>query len=230
MAAGNGMRLRPITDDFQKCLLPVDGKPMLEWWLDAAFESECFDKVYVNLHHMAEQVEEWLSFYSKKKHRKVFRIDERRRLLGTAGTLLHKADVFSDFMIAYTDTFCWDVFTRLPRIMAKWDRLSKYYSAGLVTFDPPGDRSTGNMLVGEDGVVREFSEKKSDSGVAWAGIMFAGKGFIGKIRNDDVDLAGDVLPRMSGEMVVVHHAEAYDIGRGVEHYERFQRDFKKPGV
>ena len=35
LAAGVGSRLRPITDTIPKCMVPIDGQPMLDIWLDA---------------------------------------------------------------------------------------------------------------------------------------------------------------------------------------------------
>ena len=32
--AGNGVRLRPYTEDLPKCLLPVAGKSILDWIVD----------------------------------------------------------------------------------------------------------------------------------------------------------------------------------------------------
>ena len=35
LAAGVGSRLRPITDTIPKCMLDIDGRPLLDIWLDA---------------------------------------------------------------------------------------------------------------------------------------------------------------------------------------------------
>lgn len=222
------MRLRPLTNDVQKCMLPVGGKPILEWWLDACFDSECFDQIFVNIHHMAPQVEGWITLYSEAKGRRINIIDEREALLGTAGTILKHGDRSTDFMMAYTDTFSMDFFCRLPRIMDDWSKLSKAIVVGLITFTPPGDGSTGNLIVDKDDMVTSFSEKTTNKGLAWAGMMIARRAFFNFMERADKDMAKDVLPRLVSRMMAIDHVVAYDIGRGVECYEQFNRDFKKP--
>lgn len=219
MAAGNGMRLSPITDNFQKCLLPVHGKPILEWWLDAVFKSNCFDKVFVNVHKCADEVEKWLTGYTLRSGYIVRTIDERTKLLGTAGTLYWYLDD-SDFMVAYTDTYCEDFYTYIEQSVSAFEDLPKKILVGLVSFDSPEDGSAGMIITDSLGNIVEFRDKSDIGSVAWAGILFGKNKFLLQIKEEDVDLARDVLPRLCGRMRILSHTKAYDIGRGIEHYEK----------
>jgi len=224
-AAGNGLRLRPLTDDIQKCMLPVKGKPMIEHWLDAIFASESFDKVYVNVHYKSSQVISWLKYYCAEKSRKVFVIDETMRLLGTAGTLFYHAELHEDFMSVYSDTYSEEIFRRLPRYCEVFSKDTVDMSAGIITFNKPDDKSTGNLTVNKYGIMSAFSEKQDKKGVAWTGVLFGRPDFFDYIEKGDTDLAYNVLPRLVGRTRVLDHVEAYDIGRGVEQYEHFKRSF-----
>ena len=59
LIAGLGTRLRPLTDSVPKCLLPINGKPLLGIWFDklvAAGVSE----VLINTHWLADQVTDYI--------------------------------------------------------------------------------------------------------------------------------------------------------------------------
>jgi bifunctional UDP-N-acetylglucosamine pyrophosphorylase/glucosamine-1-phosphate N-acetyltransferase len=58
LAAGLGTRLRPHTLTTPKPLLPVRGRPILDWTLAALPES--VERVVVVTHHLADQVEDYL--------------------------------------------------------------------------------------------------------------------------------------------------------------------------
>ncbi len=60
LAAGLGTRLRPLTDRVPKALVPVGGVPMLERIARRLIEAGT-DRLVVNVHHHAEQVERFLA-------------------------------------------------------------------------------------------------------------------------------------------------------------------------
>ena len=59
LAAGNGTRLRPITDKIPKCLVPIQGMPMLAIWLELCKEIG-ITEVLINLHAHADVVRTFL--------------------------------------------------------------------------------------------------------------------------------------------------------------------------
>ena len=60
LAAGLGTRLRPITDTTPKCLVPIHGKPLLEYWLDLLL-SAGIDRILINTHYLAEAVRDYVA-------------------------------------------------------------------------------------------------------------------------------------------------------------------------
>ena len=59
-AAGLGTRLRPITDNMPKALVPVAGVPMLERVIMKLASQGC-DSFVINVHHFASMIEDFLS-------------------------------------------------------------------------------------------------------------------------------------------------------------------------
>jgi len=55
LAAGEGRRLRPLTDTTPKCLVPINGKPLLALWLELCRKHR-ITEILINLHHLHEKV------------------------------------------------------------------------------------------------------------------------------------------------------------------------------
>ncbi len=228
MAAGLAVRLRPITESYPKCLLRVrGGSPMLEHWLCSCLAAGAFENIFINVHHCADKVEDWIAkfkvraerLYGKKSVQSIKIIDETAGLLGTAGTLFWHADTTEDFFMAYTDTFSSAVFHDLGTMAKNWRDNPDNPLAGLITFNLPKDGSAGAIEADFMGTVQSFHEKGKTGLVGWAGMMFARKDFMNHILKEDKDLARDVFPRLCGRIRVLAHVEAYDMGRGVDEYE-----------
>ena len=60
LAGGYATRLQPLTDDLSKCLLPVGGRPMVDWILDSLRAVTEIDEVHlVTNHRFAPDFERW---------------------------------------------------------------------------------------------------------------------------------------------------------------------------
>lgn len=60
LAAGYATRLYPLTENFPKPLLPIKGKPIIDWLLDDADKSVMISQyVVVTNHRYAEQFKKW---------------------------------------------------------------------------------------------------------------------------------------------------------------------------
>lgn len=57
LAAGRGMRMRPLTDHTPKPLLTVHGKPLMQWPMEALLRGG-FERVVVNTAWLGEQIEQ----------------------------------------------------------------------------------------------------------------------------------------------------------------------------
>ncbi len=87
LAAGLGTRLRPLTYEITKPMVPVLDRPVMEHILDLIDRYE-FDGVIANLHYFPETIREHFG------ERIAYRFEEE--LLGTAGGVRACADFFGD--------------------------------------------------------------------------------------------------------------------------------------
>ena len=110
LAAGLGTRLRPITDDIPKALVPVGGVPMLER-VARRLVAAGVDRLVINVHHHAEKVIQFVD------ERDSFGIDTRISeepggALETGGGLLYARDHFREDAPFFLHNV--DIITRVP--------------------------------------------------------------------------------------------------------------------
>lgn len=101
-AAGYGERLRPLTDKLPKALVPVAGRPMIEYPL-LLLRHYGITEVIINLHHLGEKIEEHLRDGKKLGLKIVY--SEEKELLDTGGGLLKARPFLSDsnFIVINSD-------------------------------------------------------------------------------------------------------------------------------
>src|SRR5258708_5794750 len=88
LAAGLGTRLKPLTDLLPKCLAPIRGRPLLEYWLRLLFDAGV-RRALVNTHHHADLVRRYI-LSGPWRGRVVLAHEDS--LLGTGGTILANGD------------------------------------------------------------------------------------------------------------------------------------------
>ncbi|MDQ1239811.1 MAG: mannose-phosphate guanylyltransferase [Thermodesulfobacteriota bacterium] len=108
LAAGLGTRLRPLTEKMPKCLMPLAGRPLLDWtlrWVGRCGVTQCV----INLHYLAEQVQAFVG--DGKQYGLHAEYSFEPELMGTAGAV-RKVSAFFDepFFVIYSDNFSqWDL-------------------------------------------------------------------------------------------------------------------------
>ena len=84
LAAGLGMRMRPLTERTPKPLIEVAGKALIDWGLDSLERAGVAEAV-VNIHHLPDQMRAHLA---KRKAPRVVISDETDRLLESGGGIV----------------------------------------------------------------------------------------------------------------------------------------------
>ncbi len=92
-AAGLGTRLRPLTDTRPKALVSVGGHPLL-WHVLSKLSAAGYERVVVNVHHLADQIEDYLRVNDFGLD--VLVSDERTELLETGGGIKHARHFFDE--------------------------------------------------------------------------------------------------------------------------------------
>lgn len=84
-AAGLGTRLKPLTDSRPKALVPVAGRPLLQWQIERLKAFGITD-IIINVHHFGQQIIDFLKAHSNFGC-SILVSDERDELLDTGGGL-----------------------------------------------------------------------------------------------------------------------------------------------
>ena len=108
LAAGFGTRLRPLTNNIPKCLVPINGKPLLEIWLDK-LTNIGIKEFLINTHYLSEKV---VDFINQSRYKNNCKVVYEKKLLGTAGTLLSNLSfIENECILIHADNYCEDHLT-----------------------------------------------------------------------------------------------------------------------
>jgi mannose-1-phosphate guanylyltransferase/mannose-1-phosphate guanylyltransferase/phosphomannomutase len=149
LAAGLGTRLRPLTYEITKPMVPVLDRPVMEHIVDL-LDRHGFDRVIANLHYFPDSIREHFG------DRMEYRFEPE--LLGTAGGVRACAEFFGDepFLVISGDALTDIDLTALANRHAQTDGI-----ATLAVKQVPDTREFGVVLHDREGRITGFQEKPS---------------------------------------------------------------------
>jgi mannose-1-phosphate guanylyltransferase/mannose-1-phosphate guanylyltransferase/phosphomannomutase len=165
LAAGYGTRLRPVTYTLPKPIVPLCGQPLIAWAVESLLAFGVRDFI-VNLHHLPEPIERFLS---ERFHDLHFEFSYEPEILGTGGAvrnvrplLEHDAELF----LVNGDTIQFPPYDALRAVR------NEALAALTLRHPPQGDRFTPVYF--DQGCVTGFGKGTGEA------LMFSGTHLISK--------------------------------------------------
>ena len=171
LAAGLGIRMRPITATKPKPLIEIAGKPLLDWGLDSLAEVGV-TKAVVNVHYLPDQI---VAHAAMRQRPRVVISDESAGLLDSAGGIINALPELGPrpFYIVNADTFWIDAAEpSLARLASAWNSAKMDMLLLLADIASATGHSGGtDFLVAPDG-------RLARSGGDPAGLIYAGAAIV----------------------------------------------------
>lgn len=193
LAAGEGIRLRPLTLETPKVLLPVKGIPLICHTL-AWLKGHGISEVAINFYHLGEKIKGFLCDGSRFGTEIVY--FEEEQLLGTAGGVKRMANGFRNtFVVVYGD-----VLTNLDLAAMAQFHVRVGAMATIAVQKVQNVTGKGIVRLGEEGRIHSFVEKPTlgskSARLINAGVYLLEPGILKHIQPGFSDFGVDVFPRL----------------------------------
>lgn len=213
LAAGFGTRLRPLTNDWPKCLMPIRGYPLLGYWLNTLTQNGITD-IIVNTHFMSHKVDD---FIIANNFSYLVKLVHEENLLGTAGTIRANSSHLAGkpMMLIHADNWCQcDIALFIDFYK---NRKPNNCCITMMTFVTQNPEGCGIVEINKKNIVTAFHEKVPNppGNIANAAVYIIEPEVIEFIKNnsDINDFSNDVLPKYIGRIAVWNNNGTHrDIG------------------
>jgi len=156
LAGGLGTRLRPLTSEVPKALIPIGGKPFLHHQIELVKRSGIRD-IVLCVGHLADMVKDyfgdgrWLGVRIRYS-------EEEGHLLGTAGAIKNAEPLLGDsFFLMYGDSYLMIDYHEIMRYFRRFDRL------GLMVVWKNVDRFDRSNVMIEGNLVTAYNKDQKSS-------------------------------------------------------------------
>ncbi len=228
LVAGEGTRLRPLTFDCPKALLPIASKPLLEHTIDL-LKCHGIAQIALNLHHKPEVITKHFGDGRDFGVEITYSLEES--ILGTAGAVKKLEGYFDDtFVVVYGDVL---TNVNIRSLVSFHDIQRGLGTIAVYQVDDPS--ACGLVELGDHWRITRFAEKPPPDEIftdlANTGIFVLEPEVIDYIPSGTFyDFGHDLFPRLLEEGVPMYGYPIsdtdylLDIGT-IDHYERAQREW-----
>src|SRR6476646_1806003 len=225
MAGGEGTRLRPLTSNHPKPMMPLVNRPMMEHIVEL-LRRHGIDEIVVTVAYMANTIRNYFGDGSEFGVRMVYASEETP--LGTAGSVRNAMDELTEPFLVISGDVLTDI--DLGAIVRFHEEKQAIATLGLVPVENPLE--FGIVITREDGSIERFLEKPSwgevFSDTINAGIfVFEPEIFDFIAPGESVDFSNEVFPKLLANSKPLYGAvaEGYweDVGT-LEAYVRAHKD------
>jgi len=154
MAGGEGTRLRPLTSNAPKPMMPLVNEPMMEH-IVRLLKKHGFDEIVVTVAFMANHIRAYFGDGSEYGVRMVYATEETP--LGTAGSVRNAMEELDERFLVISGDVLTDI--DLGALVASHDENKALATIGLVRVENPLE--FGIVITRDDGSVERFLEKPS---------------------------------------------------------------------
>mgnify|MGYP002624318673 CR=1 FL=1 len=204
LAAGEGEKLRPLTYELPKALLPVHGQPLLEHTIEL-LKKNGFRDIVITVGHLGDKIREHFRDGSDLGVNITY--SEEPRLLGTAGGIVRARSFVEDgpFLVLYGDTL-FDI-----DLQKFCEFFFEHEATGAVALTSVQDPSTFGVVQLDGNTIVNFTEKpsqeKTHSHLISAGIYVFRPDIFdilpAKSPQEPLSLEQDIFPSMVDEGTLV---------------------------
>jgi mannose-1-phosphate guanylyltransferase / phosphomannomutase len=152
MAGGEGTRLRPLTSNAPKPMMPVANRPMMEHIVNL-LKQHGFEEIVVTVAFLANHIRNYFGDGSELGVRMVYATEETP--LGTAGSVRNAMDVLGERFLVISGDVLTDI--DLGEIARFHEEHKALATIGLTPVDNPLE--FGIVITREDGSIERFLEK-----------------------------------------------------------------------
>ena len=152
MAGGEGTRLRPLTSNVPKPMMPLANRPMMAHIVQL-LKSHGFDEIVVTVAFMANVIRNWFGDGSDLGVRFVYATEDTP--LGTAGSVRNAMDELTEPFLVISGDVLTDI--DLTKIVDFHRDKGSMATIGLIRVDDPLE--FGIVITREDGSIERFLEK-----------------------------------------------------------------------